>query len=291
MKLFQLTQTNFYRFVVVSTLMLLFGSNQSYSQQTIDEVIAECDSLFRYGEYELVISKSQKELSSPTITQSQKIEFERILAFTYSVTGKTLDAQLHFANILNMNPDYTIDSIRISPKIYQVFREVESNYQKSGMKRETIPIAQIDSTLYFEYQRQTRLLNKTQQRNQSIKLGFFYPGVGMLTLGESTKGWFFIATETVLISSAILASIQFQDAKKMYQNERVVSKVEDRYQDYRNWKKTSDILWITTAITHLYGFSDILLRDTQIQVKTSFLDQRPTISITVPLKFVQNMHP
>lgn len=271
--------------------MLLIGwLNNTSAQVQVQQLLKECDSLYRYGEFELAIQKANEGLANPKLNNQQKIEFERILAFSYAIIEKPTESEKHFTNILALNPLFTLDSIRTSPKIYQRFRIAEQNFQKTSKKVNAKETVSIDTTIIKKYGILKKQTERLQTNWKSLQIGFFCPGAGMIYCGEKTKGWLFITTEMVLVSSAIYATFEVKDSRNAYLNEKSINRIETKYKNYRDWQYLRDGLWITTSAIHLIGFSDLLLRKHQIQLSLKSSPEFPFLQVTLPVQKMQILH-
>ncbi|MCX7836206.1 MAG: hypothetical protein N2450_09110 [bacterium] len=260
------------------------------AQTNVQRMIKECDSLYKFGEFELAIQKAKEAISLPSLTTQQKVEFERILAFSYAATERHQESERHFTNILTLNPSFTLDSIRTSPKIFQRFRAAQFQFQTTIKKNEPKQATLVDSSLLKKIDLQNKQLRKQQKLWKSAQIGLFCPGMGMLNNNEKTKGWFFLITETVGLSTAIYATLKVEDAKKVYQQEQNTSNIEKRYNHYRNWVHIRNGAWIATGVIHWIGVSDVLLRKNSIQMALITSQKSVHLSFYFPVKSVHNLH-
>lgn len=226
-----------------------------FSQQ----LSAELDSIkkkFESFEYKNVITLSDEALrSSSTISSADKIEILRMRAIAQYSLWDENSARESFKEILRINDQYELDSLKNSPKIVSLFKSVkkEFNLESVPQKKEAGKI-NIDSLLNYEKE-------KFSEESTSMKATFakslILPGWGHLHNGNELKGWLLISAAAITLGSSIYFSVDTHNKEKAYLSATAQPMIDDLYTNYNSSYKLRNISLFLFSIVWIYSQIDL----------------------------------
>lgn len=242
-------------FFSVIVLLLAVLQIELFSQHSSTEL----DSIkkkFESFEYKEVISLSDKVLDPLNLkSPSEKIEILRMRAISqYSLWDENA-ARESFKEILRINNQYELDSLKNSPKIVSLFKSVkkEFNLETAPQKKEAGKI-NIDSLLNYER-------HKFSIESSSMKAAFtkslILPGWGHLHTGEELRGWLLISATAITLGSSIYFSVDAYNKEKDYLSATVQPIINDLYTKYNSSYKLRNISLISFAVVWIYSQIDL----------------------------------
>ncbi len=231
------------------------------------------DLYFKNFEYEKVISTADSILlNRNNLNEQQLLSVYKMRALSnYSLLQMNL-ALKDFIEILNINPDFSLDPVQTSPKIITFFNEIKANFQAREEKPQVI-----------ETQRDTmRIVKDTSGlfKNMLIRSAIF-PGTGHIYLDNSTKGWLLTSASTISFAGAVYYIIDCNRTEKSYLNETDPVLIEEKYNSYNSSYKKRNILLTTYAVLWLYCQTDILFFQSKKLSSKVTISLRP---VTGPLQ-------
>ncbi|NIA30817.1 MAG: hypothetical protein GWP06_13005 [Actinobacteria bacterium] len=235
-------------------------------------------------EYDSVVTMAEKMLADKSsFSVKELLEIYRMKAIAHYSLLEMNAALNSFVEILKINPDYSLDPVRTSPKIVKFFNEIKSNFRQKTSPPETIQPVKTDTV---------KLIMDTGSvyRNTLIR-SMLLPGWGHLYLQSRKKGWFLSVLSTAALGSAIYYIFDSRDKQKAYLNEIYPSNMDIRYNAYNRSYKTRNILISTYALLWLYSQTDILVfqrKNIKGEFKAAFLptiDSRKRIGLSAHISF------
>ncbi|MBN2413554.1 hypothetical protein JXQ31_17890 [candidate division KSB1 bacterium] len=208
------------------------------------------DLYFKNFEYDKVISTADSILLNRTdLNEQQLLAVYKMRALSnYSLLQMNL-ALKDFIEILNINPEFSLDPVQTSPKIITFFNEIKANFQ-----------AREENPQVIETQRDTiRIVKDTSGlfKNMLIR-SVIVPGSGHIYLDNSAKGWLLTSASSVTLAGAVYYIFDCNRKEKSYLNETNPALIEEKYNNYNSSYKKRNILITTYAVLWLYSQTDIL---------------------------------
>ncbi|MBU2446711.1 MAG: hypothetical protein KJ666_14235 [Bacteroidetes bacterium] len=245
-----------FRFFFPAIVLLAVASpTLMFSQQSS----AELDSIkkkFESFDYKSVISLSDKILVFPSsIASTERIEILRMRGIVQYSLWDENSARESFKEILRINNQYELDSLKNSPKIVSLFKSVkkEFNLETAPQKKEAGKI-NIDSLLNYER-------HKFTTESSSMKAAFtkslILPGWGHLHNGNDLKGWLLISAAAITFGSSIYFSVDAYNKEKEYLSATVQPAIEELYKKYNSSYKLRNISLISFAVVWIYSQIDL----------------------------------
>jgi len=216
--------------------------------QISDYDINKITEAFKLFEYEKVTQLSEMLLSKQTdLLNPSLIEVYRMKATAHYSLAEEYSARECFIKILQIDPDYTLDPVKNSPKIISLFNSTKT---KLLQKVEELP-APPSKNSDLEKKLESNLYRAAYIR--SILL----PGWGHLYIKQLKKGRVLTTSTMAALSSSIYFSILTAQREKAYLNETDRSKIESRYSKYNQAYHLRNNLLFSFAAIWFYSQYDI----------------------------------
>jgi tetratricopeptide (TPR) repeat protein len=217
------------RLVKMLNLLLMLSSLYFCSSQINQD--EPCDSVLSMGidDYESgAYTKSIKALNSILnyCDKNSKIEVNKYLAFNYISIGDEVMAVQHFKKALSLDPDLQLDDITASSEINRVFEAA-----------------------------------KRELAHESGGCSCFIPGIGQFMKGEDNKGRAIIAASGLTLTTAVITWAVADSKHNHYLSlgPEDIDDIDDAYNDYNRWRKTSIIAATTFVGIYVYSIFDAIL--------------------------------
>lgn len=218
-----------------------------YSQTTSIENLNKKFMNFDYSE---VITQAEQMLSDSVFNPTELIQIYEMKGIAHFSLGQEEEARSAFMQLLNEEPNYSMDPNKISPKIISFFNEIKVGYQTQ--LEEEKPIR--DS---LKIVRDNFLIQQSDYKAALVK-NLLLPGWGQFQLGNSSKGIIYSLLSIASSASSVFFIIETNKTEKAYLNETNKNLIEGKYNDYNSAYKTRNLLVATTAIVWIISQLDIL---------------------------------
>lgn len=238
-------------YIFVATLGFAMFSTPASAQTRSVEIEIMQQHLVNF-EYDSVVTMADKMLADKrSFSESELLEIYRMKAIAHYSLLEMNAALNSFVEILKIDPDYSLDPVRTSPKIVKFFSEIKSNIRQKASPPETIQPVKTDTV---------KLIMDTGSvyRNTLVR-SMLLPGWGHLYLQNHKKGWLLSALSTATLGSAIYYIFDSRNKQKAYLNEIDPSMMDTKYNSYNRSYKTRNILISAYALLWLYSQTDILV--------------------------------
>ncbi|MHB1686606.1 MAG: hypothetical protein ACYCVH_04435 [Ignavibacteriaceae bacterium] len=243
--------------IKIATAFLLFISITQFTFAQQNAVsISSLKNKFESFEYNKVISDADSMLALKNVfSREEQIEIFMMKGISQFSLSDDYGAQKSFKEILIIDPSYTLDSTKVSPKIISFFNGIKSNYQKElSIKTESIKTK--TDTVYVP-----KIITNVEPVN-NIKQAMFrsvlIPGLGHFYLGDNAKGWILTSLSAVTIASSIYFIIDSNKKEKDYLDETNPGLIQQKYDAYNSSYKMKNISILTFAVVWLYSQIDLL---------------------------------
>jgi hypothetical protein len=225
-------------------------------------------SLYENGFYSQAIEDlSGKIKSSP---DSLKQEYYRYLAYSYIATERIVEARALFMEMLVADSAFTLDPVRTSPKIYEVFRAALSEWQKQHQpvlpdSSAAIPLVVRDTASRPAPQPPAYAANpkKAPLEWVYIPVSLLPGGAGQFYNGANLKGAAISGVQAVCLG---LAAWSYQKKNDSYSDR--FGWYQDNKGQYETYLRLTQAGVVSFTVGYLYGICDALLHHKK-QTKTS----------------------
>lgn len=229
-------------------LLLIFTSLELFAQSVVD-----IKHKYESFEYRQVIDFTNNLLLSDTsLTKNDFIELHKMKAISYFSLAESDSARYVFIEILKMDPEFSLDPIRTSPKILvffngikDEFNEILSSAKLAEAEERTIIPSEIE---VFDHGR----------FNNSLIRSTVLPGWGHLFADENTAGLILTSAGTLNLGTLVYFIIDSDKKQNNYLNETDVTKISDKYNKYNTSYKIRNILIASYAAIWLYSQIDLI---------------------------------
>jgi hypothetical protein len=220
---------------------------------------AELDSIrikFESFDYKSVISLSDKLLISPDgISSADRIEVLRMRAIAQYSLWDENSARESFMEILKINNQYELDSLKNSPKIVSLFKAVRKsfNLESTAQKKEETKV-NVDSLINLE---RKKIETDTKNFKTAFAKSLLLPGWGHLYNGNEFKGWLLISAAVITLGSSIYFYVDTYKKERDYLSATVQPMIDELYNKYNSSYKLRNISIISFAVVWIYSQLDL----------------------------------
>lgn len=209
-------------------------------------------------EYENVANYSDEILRSVELKEEEKIEVLLINGIANFSLSKEQETREVFIDILNINPNYIIDPIKVSPKIISLFNIVKNEFNRIII-RNTVEPTIIRDTLLIELPPK---IIKEQTENYSLVKSFVIPGWGHFEKDAGIKSILITSLSSVLLVASVYSIIETADKEEGYLNESEEELIQLKYIEYNDAYKRRNIFLTGFGMVWLFAQIDLLFFET-----------------------------
>ena len=206
---------------------------------------------FRNFEYDSVITYASKALAEKEHFSSENLidiyELKAISHFSLLEMNASLSS---FLEILKIDPDYSLDPVKTSPKILSFFEELKKSYQPEVRDETARQTAKIDTVRIAD--------DRTGELKSCLVKSMLLPGWGHFQLDKKTKGIFLTGAGLASLGLAINYALDTEDKEKSYLNETDMGRIEPKYDAYNRAYRLRNIFMASFAVVWLYTQADLL---------------------------------
>lgn len=220
---------------------------------TINAQVADLNSIkqnYESFEYAKVIALSEELIKTGILSENELVSIYVMRAVSFYSLGNETMAKESFIDALKLNKNYSPDPSVISPKIISLFNEVKTNFLKS-----LSPVLQKDTVAYKS---PTKIFDTGILRNAALR-NIALPGWGHFYSGNTTKGIIYTALSAATLGSAIYFIGDTNNKEKLYIQEKNLSIINQRYENYNNSYKTRNVLLIAYAAVWIVSQLDLIV--------------------------------
>ncbi len=198
----------------------------------------DLESLYVHREYEKVIAQVPLLLLDTTLSKTEIIEANKFYAFSLVAVGKIEEAIKVFHRLLDLDPYFIPDPIKISPKIVNVFDEAKT--KKLLLMPPAKPLL---DTVYIK---------------RKIPLTIFIPGVYQIQNNKKFKGYTIITAGIISLTALGVSQFYYAKSRDEYLAAEDPLIINEKYEVYDGWHKKRIIFISTTTVIWLYNIVDAL---------------------------------
>jgi hypothetical protein len=208
---------------------------------------------FKNFEYDSVVTLADRILRErQDLSQQDQIDLLQMKAISHYSILEMNAALSCFLEILKLNPQYSLDPIRTSPKILSFFNEVKSSFLRERYLPAAPERMAIPDTIRAVGDNGTVL-------RRAITRSLVLPGWGHFYLKQKKKALFLTTASLVSLCGGIYFSSNCRDKERAYLNETDKLLMNDRYEKYNRSFKVRNSLIASYAAIWLYSQADLLV--------------------------------
>ena len=220
-----------------------------------DNTIEELKQKYVSFNYDEVVKLADKMISSGNYSSSQLTEIYEMKGMSEYSLGQELEARYSFEELLRLDPNFSMNPNRVSPKIVNFYNEIKVAYLNE--LEEERPI--LDSLRIIK---QNMAIANENYKTAVIK-NIVFPGWGHFQMGNTTKGLIYSILNVASTAASIVYIIETNNKESAYLNETDKNLIASKYSDYNSSYKTRNLLlaatiaiWISSQVDILF-FTDI----------------------------------
>ncbi|RKX70484.1 hypothetical protein DRP53_04875 [candidate division WOR-3 bacterium] len=197
---------------------------------------ADLGRLYANGDYQAIIERAPLILLDTTLSKDEEIEVYKYYAFALVILGRKEEAIELFIRLLDLNPNFQLDPVKISPKIINVFNEAKNR------RNLMMPIIRpFKDTIYIE---------------KKLPLAVLVPGVYQIQENKRIKGYIIIAAELISVTALGISQYYYTKSREEYLATRDPYIISEKYEVYNGWYKKRLIFAFTTGAIWLFSLID-----------------------------------
>ena len=223
--------------IVFGSLSLAVGVDAAPSQN--DSTVTEIRQLYEDGSYSNAELEGRRLLDQPDISDSLRIQVEKIVAFSLIAQDKPQFAESHFWSILQRDSSFNLDPELISPKILSIFRKVRESF--FGERRSLSPV-----------ERGPLLANGATYRT------IVFPGWEQLYQGRTKSGYALLSAGALEVLLTVYCDAQRRSARDSYLQASTTELAARRYTKYNNFYKAEIYSAAAFGLTYLLSEVEVL---------------------------------
>jgi hypothetical protein len=196
---------------LITALYLSVLSAAAVAQTGGDMVPAASDEpvykvFFESGYYTQALDYLETRL--PSLADSQWVDHQKYRAFCLIVLDRRDSALAAFSAILEREPEFGLDPIYTSPKIFEVFHEARRLYLEAHpdtVRADTVAAA-LDTTVVLS----TGLRDSDTLELPSYRVPLYIlpGGVGQFYNGQRAKGWVLLGTQVACLAASVISYVE-----------------------------------------------------------------------------------
>ncbi len=242
----------FFQYICYSMFLMLSLFTTSGFGQT---AMAELLKAFRKLDY--AVAEKQAEAILADWQSHNPITLEtahKVLGVIQYTKNDLTAARNHFQQAIQINPQTVLDSVYVSPKIIEWFRQIKTSYRP-----ENVPAAHI------------RYIVVPDRRPGAAVRSVLLPGWGQLYKDQPVRGWTLMAVTGISLATWGVSTWQTQTSRRDYLKAELPETIRQRYDDYNTWYKRQQMCRYVTAALWATAVVDALLTSSsQKEVKATF---------------------
>ena len=242
-------------------LILLFINYAAVFSQNQQALVQQMMQAFRQLDYGTA-QKIGKQITADykSFTPLELLETHKILGVIAYQDGDISEANAQFELALSIDRTAQLDSVYVSPKIIQFFRDLKLSYRSKKESSET------EKSIQYRY------LVQPDPRPAATLRSMIIPGWGQLYKNDKTKGYILIGSTASVAAATVIFHVLQKDFHNQYLKATDPKIIEQKYDKYNSFYKLRNNTALVAGGIWLYSFFDALLTEPkEKQLKVSFL--------------------
>lgn len=239
-------------------LFINFAALFSQQQQSLVQQMIQAFRQLDYGTAQKIGKQIAADYKS--FTPIELLEIHKILGVIAYQDGNISEANAQFEQALSIDRTAQLDSVYVSPKIIQFFKNLKLSYNSKKESSETGKLIQY------------RYLVKPDPRPAATLRSMILPGWGQLYKNDKIKGYILVGSTTAVTLATALFHVLQKNAHDEYLKATDPNIIEQKYDKYNSFYKLRNNTALVAGGIWLYAFFDALLTEPkESQFKVSFL--------------------
>ncbi|GAB5536694.1 MAG: hypothetical protein Rubg2KO_29430 [Rubricoccaceae bacterium] len=222
------------RLVLLVCLALLAVASEAQPTLEPSELIRAMEDAVSRLDYDTAELRAREALARfDALTPDQLVTVHTALGVLLHTRNEPVEARRQLEAALSLDPALELDSVLVSPKTLQFFRDIQETLQPAQGPPGGPAI---------------RYVVLSDPRPDAAFRSLLLPGWGQFYKGNRAKGWAFAATGGTLAASTLAATLARSQAQSDYTSALTVEEAEALYPAYNRWHRTRNALAIGTAV-------------------------------------------
>ena len=251
-------------------ILLAVPVHSAYAQKdSTHSNLQTIETLYNTGSYLAAELEARRLLEYSWLNDSNRVAIHKYIAFSLIAQGKSELAKEHFMSVLKLVPDYDLDPIYTSPKIFVIFKETQQLFL--SLKK-----AQKDTV------KGSVLIEHHAITYRTI----IFPGWEQLHQDRMTAGTFFLGAGIATLGAGIAFEFLRSSARQNYLSETHSLEFDEKYDIYNRYYKAEIFSFVAFAV--VYAASEIDMFQAQRDLPLSFESNLSTprgTTLTVAIRF------
>jgi hypothetical protein len=215
-------------------------------------ILKELDELYYHGDYENVIKKADSLLlKDANMDKGFSIKLHEYVGFSYVALDRNDEARVEFLSMLELDSTLTLDPLKVSPKIVQVFEETRSLFPRPFV----LSAGDSSSALRLNVPKDTSRTGSLLSFRKALLYSTLFPGAGQVYSANKPLGWSFMIAEGLSVAGLLASQICMSKARDAYVEATEPGDIEAKYALYNDLYCTRNALvglsigiWVTAPL-------------------------------------------
>jgi hypothetical protein len=277
------------KFLFIISIILF--SNSSIFTQTVSKYELLLKQKFEEFDYNSVIKLADSILiNEKNLSRNDSLNLLYYKALSSFNIWDIKTSEQSFKSILNLDENFSLDTINVSPKIVSYFNDLKTKFSIDKQNKKQTSVISIDSILINE---RIKYSSQLQNYREALWRNLILPGWGNIYLRNETKGYLVATAFTLLLISSAYFIYDTYKKEKDYLSEINPDLISSKYSSYNASYKLRNISLGLSALIYIYSQIDYLLFEhSDIKSNSAFrfsfsFDQKSqfSASFSFPVKF------
>ncbi len=217
-------------------LIILLICFAVFAQSDFESLLDKVKQHYYDGEYKEAIEVLEKASSELAKLENQKkLELYMYLAFSYMAFDNEESAREQFRNILDIDPDFSLDPEMVPPKIINLFEDVKKQYNSTSKPEAAV------TTQHRPSEPQPEVDTGAMTKGDVIWRSAVLPGLGQTTRGDKGIGIGLMGAWGVAIGFTVFSHVQYASDKDAYEEAMTPHNAQRLYDDYNTSYKMKNM--------------------------------------------------
>lgn len=177
-------------------------------------------------------------------------------------------ARANFESALSLQPDLTLDSLLVSPKIVRLFEQVKSEYRVGLASRKPA----------------VKYVMVEDQRLHALRRSLLVPGWGQRHLRHNTRGAIYTTGFAIAVGLGLAFEVVQSQAHRSYLAATTPQQIERRYEIYNQRYRTRNAAFLVAGGIWAVNVLDVMFATPPVAVRASSSSTKAfEVKVSIPL--------
>jgi tetratricopeptide (TPR) repeat protein len=258
------------------TYFLFLIAGNLVAQSGSDPLLTVLQEHYENFQYQEIIDLASEKLRQDSLSPETRMHILHFKALAHYARGEMDRSMAAFNSLLQINPDYSLDASKYSPKIIEFFNDIKTNFLVRPLVEPQTPpeiITHID-TLHVPVMTPLPALKSS-----------LLPGWGQWSMGEKRKGSVLMGAALISLSGSLYYTCQTREHEQNYLNSTKLPQIEQNYDRYNSSYRKRNIFWGTFATLWVLSQLDLWINTPKSPLSSSVYHSQDQIRLSIHVLF------